>query len=120
MRDTLSELLTLLRLERIEERLFRGQSQDLGWGSVFGGQVLGQSLSAAQQTVDDAGVGFKCVMQAVEFHARQRDAARRRQGEAGEDYCSCGAAIRHAGLFQRPCRAASYSGMTVGSRDSIC
>ena len=46
--------------------------------------------------------------------------ADRRQGEAGEGYCSCGAAIRHAGLFQRPCRAASYSGMTVGSRDSIC
>jgi acyl-CoA thioesterase-2 len=51
MRDVLEELLTLLRLERIEERIFRGQSQDLGWGSVFGGQVLGQALSAAAQTV---------------------------------------------------------------------
>jgi acyl-CoA thioesterase-2 len=51
MRDVLSELLDLLRLERIEERIFRGQSQDLGWGTVFGGQVLGQALSAAAQTV---------------------------------------------------------------------
>ena len=50
-RDVLGELLTLLRLERIEEDLFRGQSQDLGWGRVFGGQVLGQALSAAAQTV---------------------------------------------------------------------
>jgi acyl-CoA thioesterase-2 len=41
----------LLALERIEENLFRGQSQNLGWGRVFGGQVLGQALSAAVQTV---------------------------------------------------------------------
>jgi acyl-CoA thioesterase-2 len=51
MRDVLDELLTLLRLEPIEERIFRGQSQDLGWGNVFGGQVLGQALSAAARTV---------------------------------------------------------------------
>lgn len=51
MRDVLAELLDLLRLERIEQNLFRGQSQDLGWGAVFGGQVLGQALSAAVQTV---------------------------------------------------------------------
>lgn len=50
-RDVLAELLELLRLERIETHLFRGQSQDLGWGAIFGGQVLGQSLSAAAQTV---------------------------------------------------------------------
>jgi acyl-CoA thioesterase-2 len=57
MRDVLSELLDLLRLERIEKHLFRGQSQDLGWGNVFGGQVLGQALSAAAQTVPaDRGV----------------------------------------------------------------
>lgn len=48
---TLTELLDLLRLEPIEERIFRGRSQDLGWGNVFGGQVLGQALSAAARTV---------------------------------------------------------------------
>jgi acyl-CoA thioesterase-2 len=47
----LDDLVKLLALERIEENLFRGQSQDLGWGTVFGGQVLGQALSAAAQTV---------------------------------------------------------------------
>jgi acyl-CoA thioesterase II len=47
----LDDLVKLLALERIEENLFRGQSQDLGWGTVFGGQVLGQALSAAVQTV---------------------------------------------------------------------
>jgi acyl-CoA thioesterase-2 len=51
MSRVLTELVELLALERIEENLFRGQSQDLGWGLVFGGQVLGQALSAAVQTV---------------------------------------------------------------------
>ena len=51
MSVVLDELVKLLSLERIEENLFRGQSQDLGWGTVFGGQVLGQALSAASQTV---------------------------------------------------------------------
>jgi acyl-CoA thioesterase-2 len=51
MRPVLSELVDLLSLERIEVNLFRGKSQDLGWGQVFGGQVLGQALSAAHQTV---------------------------------------------------------------------
>jgi acyl-CoA thioesterase-2 len=50
-RRILDELVALLALERIEANLFRGQSQDLGWGAVFGGQVLGQALSAAVQTV---------------------------------------------------------------------
>ena len=51
MSAVLDELVSLLSMERIEENLFRGQSQDLGWGQVFGGQVLGQALSAAAQTV---------------------------------------------------------------------
>ena len=51
MTKVLDDLVKLLALERIEENLFRGQSQDLGWGTVFGGQVLGQALSAAAYTV---------------------------------------------------------------------
>ncbi len=47
-----SELVSLLTLERLEDNLFRGQSRDIGTKYVFGGQVLGQSLSASQQTVD--------------------------------------------------------------------
>ena len=47
-----AELVDLLRLERLEDNLFRGQSRDIGTKYVFGGQVLGQALSAAQQTVD--------------------------------------------------------------------
>ena len=49
-----SELIELLELERLEDNLFRGQSRDIGTRYVFGGQVLGQALSAAQQTVDAA------------------------------------------------------------------
>lgn len=51
--SVLAELLELLHLERIEQNLFRGQSQDLGWGRLYGGQVLGQALSAAAQTVEE-------------------------------------------------------------------
>lgn len=51
MSDVLADLLELLELEQIEENLFRGSSQDLGFGAVFGGQVLGQALSAASRTV---------------------------------------------------------------------
>ena len=47
----LDDLVKLLALEKLEENLFRGQSQDLGWGTVFGGQVLGQALTAAARTV---------------------------------------------------------------------
>jgi acyl-CoA thioesterase-2 len=49
--NVLGELLQLLKLEKIEENIFRGQSQDLGFGNVYGGQVLGQALSAAYRTV---------------------------------------------------------------------
>lgn len=51
MQPVLQRLVDILALEKLEETLFRGQSQDLGWGAVFGGQVLGQALSAASQTV---------------------------------------------------------------------
>ncbi|MFP2910487.1 acyl-CoA thioesterase II [Pyxidicoccus sp. 3LFB2] len=51
MSRVLDELLELLKLEPIEENLFRGRSQDLGFRNLFGGQVLGQALSAASQTV---------------------------------------------------------------------
>lgn len=50
--SVLDELVALLALEPIEHNLFRGQSQDLGWGTVFGGQVLGQAIAAASYTVD--------------------------------------------------------------------
>ncbi|RKF18517.1 acyl-CoA thioesterase II [Alginatibacterium sediminis] len=52
MSKVLKDLLELLSLEKIEEGLFRGQSQDLGFGAVFGGQVMGQALSAAKETVE--------------------------------------------------------------------
>ncbi len=51
MSQALQNLLDLLHLEKLEEGLFRGQSQDLGLRQVFGGQVVGQALSAAKQTV---------------------------------------------------------------------
>ena len=52
MSKVLVDLLDLLDLEEIEIGLYRGQSQDLGLPAVFGGQVMGQALSAAQQTLE--------------------------------------------------------------------
>lgn len=52
MHPVLKDLIALLRLERIEDNIFRGDSRDIGSPQVFGGQVLGQALSAAQHTVD--------------------------------------------------------------------
>ena len=51
MQRLLADLIELLALERLDRDLFRGRSQDLGWGAIFGGQVIGQALSAAAQTV---------------------------------------------------------------------
>ncbi|MDX1302302.1 acyl-CoA thioesterase II [Photobacterium sp.] len=52
MSKELNELLNLLHLEPLEQGLFRGQSEHLGLPQVYGGQVIGQSLSAAKETVD--------------------------------------------------------------------
>ena len=53
METHLQELLQQVDLERLEVNLFRGQSRDIGSPQVFGGQVLGQALVAASQTVED-------------------------------------------------------------------
>ena len=45
-------VLATLDLETIEMNLFRGNSPQAGWQRVFGGQVIGQALMAAQRTVD--------------------------------------------------------------------
>jgi acyl-CoA thioesterase-2 len=46
-------VLATLDLETIEMNLFRGNSPQVGWQRVFGGQVIGQALMAAQRTVAD-------------------------------------------------------------------
>ena len=48
------KLAELLTLEKLDEGFYRGQSWDLGFRALFGGQVMGQALAAAQYTVDDA------------------------------------------------------------------
>jgi len=52
MRPAVAELLSTLDLEPLERNLFRGRSPQVGWQRVFGGQVIGQSLVAANRTVD--------------------------------------------------------------------
>jgi acyl-CoA thioesterase-2 len=48
----MEQLIETLDLEPIEVNLFRGNSPQVGWQRVFGGQVIGQALMAAQRTVE--------------------------------------------------------------------
>ncbi|MEM6497487.1 MAG: acyl-CoA thioesterase II [Pseudomonadota bacterium] len=50
--SALDDLISLLDLEQLEINLFRGQSPQIGWQRVYGGQVLGQALVAAARTVE--------------------------------------------------------------------
>lgn len=52
-KNTIEELLQLMKLEALEVNLFRGESRDIGTPRVFGGQVLAQSIIAASRTVDE-------------------------------------------------------------------
>lgn len=51
MTTAMHELLSILDLEQLEHNLYRGRSPQVGWQRVFGGQVIGQALVAAQRTV---------------------------------------------------------------------
>ncbi len=51
MTEAVKNLLKILDLEELEHNLFRGVSPKVGWQRVFGGQVIGQALVAAQRTV---------------------------------------------------------------------
>lgn len=46
-------LLDFMHCERLDNNLFRGQSRDLNTGQVYGGQVLGQAIRAAYNTIED-------------------------------------------------------------------
>lgn len=48
---TINDLIAILTLEKVSENHFVGQNYASPWGRVFGGQVLGQSLHAAYETV---------------------------------------------------------------------
>jgi acyl-CoA thioesterase-2 len=60
MSQALNNLLNLLNLEKLEEGLFRGKSEDLGLRQVFGGQVVGQALYAAKQSVTPERIIHSC------------------------------------------------------------
>lgn len=53
MSHAMTELLSILDLEKLEHNLYRGRSPRVTWIRVFGGQVIGQALVAAQRTVSD-------------------------------------------------------------------
>lgn len=53
MADAVAKLLALLDLEFLDENRFRGQNAEHDHDRIFGGQVLGQALVAAQRTVEE-------------------------------------------------------------------
>ena len=52
--SAVEQLIDILNLESLEHNLFRGRSPKTGWQRVFGGQVIGQALVAAQRTVPES------------------------------------------------------------------
>ncbi|MCR9121247.1 MAG: acyl-CoA thioesterase II [Phyllobacteriaceae bacterium] len=54
MSQAMQKVLSILDLEAAGENRFTGRSPQSGWQRVFGGQVIGQALVAAQRTVDAA------------------------------------------------------------------
>ncbi|BFU59393.1 MULTISPECIES: acyl-CoA thioesterase II [Rodentibacter] len=60
MSNTLNQLIELLKLEKIDDLIFRGESQDLGLRQVFGGQVVAQALSAAMQVAPEERILHSC------------------------------------------------------------
>ena len=53
MADPVSRLLATLDLEETGPNRFRGHDPGFGWQRIFGGQVVGQALAAANRTVPD-------------------------------------------------------------------
>jgi len=53
MIEVLEQLVDVLKLKQLDELVFEGCSEDLGFKNVFGGQVCGQAMMAAYQTVED-------------------------------------------------------------------
>ena len=51
--QTIGDLIGLLTLKKIDNTIFEGENYQAPWGRVFGGQVLGQALHAAYQTVPE-------------------------------------------------------------------
>lgn len=52
MSSVSNQLASMLALEQIELNIYRGMSQNIGSGRIFGGQVLGQGIGAAQASVE--------------------------------------------------------------------
>jgi acyl-CoA thioesterase-2 len=50
--EAVARLLRHLDVQGQADGVFVGESIDLGWGRVYGGQVLGQALAAAERTVE--------------------------------------------------------------------
>ena len=53
MTPALAGLVQALTLEKLEDNIFRGAKASVGWQRVYGGQVLGQALAAAANTVSE-------------------------------------------------------------------
>lgn len=52
MSTVLQQLIEVLQLKQIDDNLYEGASEDLGFQNVFGGQVCGQAIMAAYRTVE--------------------------------------------------------------------
>lgn len=85
MNQALQQLVTGLRLEKLEENLFRGAIGDTLIKRVYGGKVLGEALEAAQLTVEDRpahSLHAYFLREANAFHPVVYDVDRSRDGKS--------------------------------------
>jgi len=52
MTEVLQQLIDVLNLNQVDDLVFEGDSEDLGFKNVFGGQVCGQAMMAAYRSID--------------------------------------------------------------------
>lgn len=85
MNEALQQLVNGLRLEKLEENLFRGAIGDTHVKRVYGGKVLGEALEAAQLTVEDRpahSLHAYFLREADSFHPVVYDVERSRDGKS--------------------------------------
>ena len=51
-RNLLEKSLNLFTLNKVDRDIYSWNGKNVGWGRVFGGQVMAQTLIAAYKTID--------------------------------------------------------------------
>ena len=51
-KNSIEKSLSLFKLNKVDRDIYSWTGKNVGWGRVFGGQVMAQTLIAAYKTID--------------------------------------------------------------------